>query len=447
MPSSNFWPCCGKGEAKMNDIAKPGQFVVDELGRIIVSYSSITTFRRCRRKYYWRIIRHLVPLLLKAGDPRNFGRAIHEALEALRDGRNVNDAIDDYYGDVYLPHEPGDSVMVFKDHEAFEWRERARAAMAGYRARWDDERQAQNHWEIEVLEGRFTGDITNPATGETHQRFSIGGKIDLGVTVLHDCLWGTSEIEPGLYLGETKTWGRIDGENLKRLWANFQILLYSFYMGDAMKETPKAVLYDLIGKSKSIGHIEAERQADFDQRVKEMRVKAQAGELGTRLRQKNAKGKPAETAEEFLARRVAAGLKQVEELEPIERETDESFRARLDKSYENPNMYHREVVPIDPRMIEEIRAEVWETLVQHEEAEGRDHWGKNETSCFDFNRSCDYWSICKSLDNETIIEENYRQATPHREQSENPHLPIVQDDLDPWGNEDEPGAGPEQRMG
>ena len=89
-------------------------------------------------------------------------------------------------------------------------------------------------------------------------------------------------------------------------------------------------------------------------------------------------------------------------------------------------MYHREVVPIDQRLVDDIRAEVWESTIQHEEAESRDRWGKNETSCFHFNRACDYWGICTSLDNPTTIEENFRVRTPHSEQSENPHLPIVE---------------------
>lgn len=428
---------------------QPGNLVCDELGRVIVSYSSLTQFRNCRRGYKRRYIDYLVPLMLDVGDPRNFGKCIHDALETLRKAENVNDAIDTYWGDI--GKRQGGSLQ--KLHEAFEWRERARAAMQGYRERWfGDENQADHHWQIEVLEGRFTGDLVNPETGEVHQRYSIGGKIDLGVRVLRPCMRGTAELEPGLYLGETKTWARVDGEQLKRLWTNFQILMYSHYMQDAMGEPVIGVLYDVIGKAKSIGHTEAETQAEFDQRVKEQRVKAEAGELGTRLKQKKGaaaesdsefterrlaaknpgrlkqrEGKPAETDEAFRARRIEAGQEQVLELKPVERESDESFRARLDASYSNPNMYHRELVPLDPQMVRDVLEEMWETLIQHDEAGSRNRWGKNESSCFNFNRACDYWGICRSLDNPTTIEENFRIHTPHSEQDANPQLPITQE--------------------
>ena len=424
----------------MSNKPTPGELVRDLFDRIITSYSALTMFRTCRRKYFWRYIMHLVPLLLAAGDPRNYGRAWHFGLETLLDEKNVADAIDSYWGDVS------------KNHEAFEWRERHRAAMEGYRKRWHtDETQADFHWTVEVLEGRFNGDIVEPKTGAAHQGFAIGGKIDSAVRVHSPCRWGDTDIEPGLYLGEAKSWAKIDGNQLKRLWTNFQILLYSHYVSEAFDEPVLGVLYDVGAKAKSIGHTEAETQAEFDQRVLEQRTLANAGELGTRLKQrkgspqetdedfearkakakspgrlKRKAGKVAETDEDFKARRIESGLEHVQGLTPVERETDEDFRARLDLAYENPNMFHREVVAIDPRMTVDIRAEVWETLIQHEEARSRDHWGKNETACFNFNRACDYWGICKSFDSQIYIDENFRIETPHSEQDANPHLPIVQ---------------------
>ncbi len=111
---------------------------------------------------------------------------------------------------------------------------------------------------------------------------------------------------------------------------------------------------------------------------------------------------------------------------PVERETDESFRERLDAAFANPNMYHREVVPIDPNQVERIRINLWETLALHDDVARRDFWPQNEDACFKFNRACDYWPICKSLDSQIVIDENYRLKMPHGEQAENPHLPIVQ---------------------
>ena len=73
---------------------------------------------------------------------------------------------------------------------------------------------------------------------------------------------------------------------------------------------------------------------------------------------------------------------------------------------------------------EDIRVNVWELLWQHDEAQAREHWGKNEDSCFGFYRPCDYLPICSSLDSEIEIQNNFRLKLPHSEQVES-DLPIV----------------------
>lgn len=392
---------------------EPGEFVVDELGRIIMSYSSVKLFRSCRKKYKHRILDQLVPLDVRAGDPRNLGKAVHGGVESLRKEENADDTVLEHWGDVS------------GDHDAYEQCERSRAMLRGYRGRWhSDERQADFHWRVELLETRFTGDIINPTDGRVHQRFSIGGKVDGVVVVLRPCLWGLTPIEPGVYLNEVKTAARIDGMYLSRLFTDFQILLYAWYVADALGVELKGVLYDIIGKPK-MDHREGETQGEFDARIEELKDKIASGEISKSAKGGTVKQRKDETEDAFEARRIKGSMEWIGTIKRIERETDESFRERLDSTCSGENMYHREVVPIIPAHVEDIRVELWETLIQHEEAESRNRWGKNEASCFDFHRACDYWSICKSLDSQHVIEENYRRKLPHTEQAENPHLPIV----------------------
>ena len=412
-----------KRQKKVNEMnTVPGEFVTDELGRIIVSYSSLRAFRSCRRKFKRRYKDHLVPLELRPGDPRQFGKSIHVGREALSRGMNVDDILVNYWGDVE------------RDHTIFEERERARAMMRNYRRRWSVESQAEARGKWILLETKFTGDIIDPRTGAVHKKYAAGGKVDGALDIKEPCLWGSTEIEPGKYLYELKSAGRVDGTYIRKLWLDFQILWYSHYVEDGLQdpscgilkkgEPLKGVLYDIVEKTK-MAHTEEETEAEFEARWKPLMKQAQAGELCKSEKGGTIKKRKDEPDDVFRIRCVEGATKWVENsVVRTQRETDESYRARLDKSYENDERFHRVVVPISVEHREDIRVNVWELLWQHDEAEARGHYGKNEDACFGFFRACDYLPICKSLDSEIEINNNFRLKTPHSEQVES-DLPVV----------------------
>ena len=362
----------------------------DEIGRRLTSYSAVRQFRTCQRQYKWGSLIRIEPLALVAADPRQFGKGVHAGIEAIRKGKDPDQALMRFWGDV-------------SNHDTWQECERSRAAINGWKRRWlEDPRQADQHCEIVLCETKFSSDVINPESGEVHPSWAIRGIVDGALRVHEPCLWGVTPIEPGLYLNENKTASRIDGNYLIRLWTDFQILLYADKISEALEEPIAGVLYDVIGKPK-VEHKRGETPAEFEERRAELTEKAQAGELKGRLRQRKD-----EAPEDFRARCIAQGMETVEALEPVEAELPEDFVDRLDQAYDAETAYHREVVPIDPAMVSDVLSDLWDTLLQIDEAADRGRWAKNEGACFKFNRACDFWQICQSLDNPTTIEENYR---------------------------------------
>lgn len=413
----------GKGKCMKTGIVR------DDYGRVIVSYTAVSAFRQCPRAFKHRYIDWLVPIALAIVDPRIFGSAFHESLEVLRlEGfsRAVEQALS-----LWNPA---------LSHDHYQQQERHIAALNGYKRRWlEDDRQADSAWEIAGVEFGFTGDVVHPASGDVHRSFSVGGKCDLAVRIPSRAMWGEFEVEPGLYLGETKTWSRLDGNHFSRLWTDFQILFYSHYLQDGAGDAVRGVLYDVACKT-NVEHDPGETPAEFDARVAKMSDRAEAGDLGRRLRRRQ--GKAGETEEEFAVRKAAsknpsrlkrklpvlqesdedflerrrqAGRAEVAALQRRERESDESFRARLDRAYDGENMFHRELVPVDQSRIADVMTNLWDTLEQLEFSLRRDLWPQNEQSCFKYGRPCDYWLICESRGNPTVMDDNYRLKAPHSE--------------------------------
>jgi len=369
--------------------------VRDDRGRIAISHSALNAFRSCRRKYFWRYVEHVVPLYLSALDPREFGKSIHKAAEALRESKNGDDAIVEYWGDVA------------RNHDAFEARERARALLRGYRERWfGDPAQADHSLSVEVLEGKFVGDIVHPISGEVEPGYCFVGAIDMGVRVPGDARFGIHEIDAGLYLYELKTWSRFDPQRITALAIDAQIHMYAHHMSEAFGEPVRGVLYDVAEKCR-LEHTEAETPAEFESRKKEWTEKAERGELRGRIRQRKD-----ETDEAFAARCIEAGKAAVAEMTPIEREADESYRERLLKYYADPERFHRVVLELRDEQIQATRLDLWDLCAQHRETLARGFWARNDRACFDFHRACDYWGLCTSLDNPNVLQENFRTEPP-----------------------------------
>ncbi len=126
---------------------------VFETDRVVLTQSSMRTFRSCPRRYQIRYIMHLRPVL--RSEALRTGSSVHRAVEALRKGKSLDEAL------LALDHE---------DPFAFE---RERAMMVGYVARWGDATRG-----IVAVESQFEVDLVNPETGATSRTFRLAGKMD-----------------------------------------------------------------------------------------------------------------------------------------------------------------------------------------------------------------------------------------------------------------------------
>ncbi len=90
--------------------------------------------------------------------------------------------------------------------------------MTGYANRFPGE-----DFEVVALEKTFEGNIINPATGASSRSFTLAGKVD-----------GIVRQDGKYFLLEHKTASQIDSGYLERLWTDFQIHLYAWYVEKAL---------------------------------------------------------------------------------------------------------------------------------------------------------------------------------------------------------------------
>ena len=119
----------------------------------------------------------------------------------------------------------------------------------------------------------------------------------------------------------------MDGSYLERLWTDFQTTLYCHYAELALGIRIAGVIYNVLVKARlQQGHGETEEE--FAQRKAELEAKSKTG-------------KPS-----AAKRRLP--------------ESDEDFQARLLERYEDPQMFHRELLYIGREQIDTLRIELWE---------------------------------------------------------------------------------------
>ena len=293
--------------------------------RMVTTYSMWSLFRNCRKACYWRYVRELTPL---KRDPRlSFGTLIHECLKIWHQDRNITPVLD--HIDRSLPNRCQD------DTQHRDW-QLANAMMAGYA-----QRDAIEEFEVDSLERGFAGQIVNPASGAQSRSFLLAGKVD-----------GLIRIEGKYYVLEHKTASSIDGGYLERLWTDFQITLYAYYLEQTLGIHIVGCLYNVLLKS--------------------------------RLKQRR-------------------------------NESDAEFQARLLTKYDQPEMFHRELLYLSRDQFTVLRAELWELTQAFLDARRRNIWYQNTNFCFHFNRPCPYFALCRSNDSPNVIENFYQHVPPHEE--------------------------------
>jgi hypothetical protein len=124
-----------------------------ETDRVVLTQSSMRTFRACPRRYQIRYIMHLRPVI--RSEALRTGSSVHRAVEALRKGKSLDEA------------------LLALDHEDPYDYQRERAMIVGYVARWGDATRG-----IVAVESQFEVDLVNPETGAASRTFRLAGKMD-----------------------------------------------------------------------------------------------------------------------------------------------------------------------------------------------------------------------------------------------------------------------------
>jgi len=164
-----------------------------------------------------------------------------------------------------------------------------------------------------------------------------------------------------LWLEEHKTAASIDGSYIEKLWMDFQTLLYSWAIGEVGGVPVEGVIYNVIAKA-------AIRPYEVGKTRKEC-------------------------------------------------ETPDEFAARLADWYAKPEAFHREELLISAARFDSLRRELWELTQALLEARrgGIVAFYQNPSQCFQYNRPCAYWPICRSCDSQLLIDNDYHHEEPHTE--------------------------------
>lgn len=361
MTSENMtspWEAAGPGaahEASRSPACATG--AASRACKSVLTYSALDTFRNCPRRYKLRYEEGLRSR--DKAESLSFGGVIHGALESWYKAADdphrlwtVLDFIDGEY-----PLRAADPQQKASWHLA-------RAMFTGYAARYPTE-----DFTVVEIEKEFLGEIRNPDTGRASQTFVMAGKVD-----------GIVRFTDGLYLLEHKTASSLDANYLDKLWTDTQIALYCHYLRE-LGYPIVGVLYNVL--------------------------------LKTRLAQK-----AGETEDEFELRRAALAAKNKSGKSTAQRqepETDEEYQGRLAAWYADPQAFHRERVYLSEERMDMLRDEVWEITQQYLDARRRGKWLLNTSSCFAFQRRCDYLPYCQSGFNPNVRDNLFDIERPHEE--------------------------------
>lgn len=225
-----------------------------------ITYSALSMFKNCRRKYRWRYIKELAPI---AADPAlYFGQFIHDCLELWHESRCVVSVQDYITGSIV------DRATKLN----------AAAMMDAYMLHYQTER-----WSVVALEKPFEATVVNPTTGAASRSFVMRGKVD-GIV----CEDGRN------YILEHKTASRIDAAYIDRLWTDFQSKIYAHFISEALGIKIHGVEYNILTKAR-LTQKQGESEAEFEARRADLAAANKSGKS-------TAKRQLPESDEDFRAR-------------------------------------------------------------------------------------------------------------------------------------------------
>lgn len=322
---------------------------------MVTTYSMWSLFRNCRKAVDWRYLQHLVPL--ERDRNLHFGSLIHECLESWHRDRDLARVLD---------HIDRRCASRAQDEDQRRDWHHATAMMKGYAARYAEEK-----FEVVALEDAFSNmPIVNPATGAASRSFVLAGKVD-----------GIVRIDGDYYLLEHKTASQLGSDYLERLWTDFQITLYAWYLEQMHGFQITGILYNILVKTR-LQQSQGETEEEFQARRAELLAKSKTGKT---------------TAKRKLP------------------ESDEEYQQRLAEKYNDPAMFHREMLYLSRDRFEVLRSELWELTQAFLDARRRSVFYQNTSFCFNHQRPCPYFALCRSNGNPNVIENFYQRVEPHEE--------------------------------
>ncbi len=322
--------------------------------RMTTSYSMWSLFRNCRKAAQWRYVLELAPM--EKDRHLSFGSLIHSCLESWHGTRDLAAAL-----------EPVDRACVNRAQDAEQRRgwHLATAMMRGYAGRYPTE-----DVEVVALEKEFEGEIINPETGAASRSFTLAGKVD-----------GIVRIGDEHFLLEHKTAAAVDASYLERLWTDFQITLYAYYVEQTLGIRIAGILYNVLVKAR-LQQGAGETEVEFEARRAELVAKSKTGKSSAKRRMP---------------------------------ETDDEFQTRLAEKYAAPDMFHREMLYLSRDQFTTLRAELWELTQAFLDARRRDVWYQNTSFCFQYGKPCPYFALCRSGGSPNVRDNLYEHRLPHEE--------------------------------
>jgi hypothetical protein len=321
---------------------------------LVSTYSMWSLFRNCRKAVDWRYLQQLVPL--QRDRNLHFGSLIHECLQSWHARRDLAEVLD--LIDRRCMNRAQD------EDQRRDWH-LATAMMKGYAARYPAE-----EFEVIALEKAFEGPIVNPATGAASRSFKLAGKVD-----------GILRIGGEFFILEHKTASQVDADYLEKLWTDFQITIYAHYVEHTMGIPITGILYNVLVKAK-LQQSKGETEEEFQARRAELLAKSKTGKT---------------TAKRKLP------------------ESDEEFQQRLTEKYADPEMFHREMLYLSRDRFDILRSELWELTQAFLDARRRGVFYQNTAFCFNYQRPCPYFALCRSNGNPNVIENFYQRVPPNEE--------------------------------
>ena len=323
-------------------------------GPMVSTYSMWSLFRNCRKAVDWRYLQQIVPIQRD----RNlyFGSLIHECLQTWHQRRDLAEVL--ALVDRLCPDR-------IRDENQFRDWHLATAMMKAYAARY-----AVEEFDVVALEKTFEGPIINPASGAASRSFVLAGKVD-----------GIVRTGGDYFVLEHKTAGQLDSDYLERLWTDFQITIYAHYIEQTLGIPITGILYNVLVKAK-LQQSKGETEEEFQERRAELLAKSKTGKSSAKRRMP---------------------------------ETDEEFQQRLSEKYSEPTMLHREMLYLSRDRFDILRSELWELTQAFLDARRRGVFYQNTAFCFNYQRPCSYFALCRSNGNPNLIDNFYQRVAPNEE--------------------------------